>query len=77
MTVFESEKSFMKNEHWHECSFSDFKEIIKKAKLCDDTEKFSVIRRQLYVNEKYHKFYVGVEELTLEEIETRDQLFDS
>ena len=77
MTVFESEKSFMRNEHWHECSFSDFKEIIEEAKLCDDMEKFPAIRKQLYVNEKFIKFFNGVEELTLEEIETRDQLFDS
>ena len=77
MTVFESKKSFMKKEHWHECSFSDFKEIVEEAKFCSDTEKFSIIRKQLSVNEKFHKFMDGVEELTLEEIETRDQLFDS
>lgn len=68
----------MKKEHWHECSFSDFNEIIEESAFCSDTkEKFTLIRQQLSVNQKFHKFMDGVEELTLEEIETRDQLFDS
>ena len=64
----------MKKEHWHECSYTDFKEIIEEAMKYDDATKEKLIRRQLSANKKFHKFMDGVEELTVDEIETRDTL---
>ena len=45
----------MKKEHWLECSYSDFKEIVEESTFLETEEKILLIRQQLSYNQKFHK----------------------
>merc|ERR1719447_989580 len=64
-------QSFMKDEHWLECSYSDFKEIVEQSSNTEGTAaKIEMIQTKLSSHKKFLEFMNGIEEITMDQLAT-------